>query len=160
ADALRALDTDAVKLRERTEAAVQARSYHDIISARYEAGGGSFLSLLHAQRKLRGARLEQAQAIADRYPRSPALLQARCRRWAAAGGRNRTQRRRSRDRRSRIVDVPPRPVPEHPRFRLDRPLGRHLARRAGDRARARRPGDGRDCALRAPRADARVYLFG
>lgn len=76
ADTLRALETDAVKLRERTEAAVQARSYHDIISARYEAGGVSFLSLLDAQRKLRGARLEQAQAIADRYADSAALLQA------------------------------------------------------------------------------------
>jgi NodT family efflux transporter outer membrane factor (OMF) lipoprotein len=76
ADALRALDTDAVKLRERTEAAVQARTYHDIISSRYEAGGVSFLSLLDAQRKLRGARLEQAQAIADRYADSAALLQA------------------------------------------------------------------------------------
>jgi len=76
ADALRALDTDAVRLKERTEAAVQARSYHDIISSRYEAGGVSFLSLLDAQRKLRGARLEQAQAIADRYADSAALLQA------------------------------------------------------------------------------------
>jgi outer membrane protein TolC len=36
----------------------------------------SFLSLLDAQRKLRGARLEQAQAIADRYADSAALLQA------------------------------------------------------------------------------------
>jgi len=76
ADTLRALETDAVKLKERTEAAVQARSYHDIISARYSAGGVSFLSLLDAQRKLRGARLEQAQAIADRYADSAALLQA------------------------------------------------------------------------------------
>jgi NodT family efflux transporter outer membrane factor (OMF) lipoprotein len=76
ADTLRALETDAVKLKERAEAAVQARSYHDIISARYEAGGVSFLSLLDAQRKLRGARLEQAQAIADRYADSAALLQA------------------------------------------------------------------------------------
>ena len=76
ADTLRALETDAVKLRERTDAAVQARSYHDIVSARYEAGGVSFLSLLDAQRKLRGARLDQTQAIADRYADSAALLQA------------------------------------------------------------------------------------
>ena len=55
---------------------MQARSYHDIISARYAAGGVSFLSLLDAQRKLRGARLDQSQAIADRYADSAALLQA------------------------------------------------------------------------------------
>ena len=55
---------------------MQARSYHDIISARYSAGGVSFLSLLDAQRKLRGARLDQSQAIADRYADSAALLQA------------------------------------------------------------------------------------
>jgi NodT family efflux transporter outer membrane factor (OMF) lipoprotein len=76
ADALRALETDAVKLKERSEAAAQARSYHDIVSARYSAGGVSFLSLLDAQRKLRGARLDQTQAVADRYADSAALLQA------------------------------------------------------------------------------------
>lgn len=76
ADALRALETDAVKLRERTDAASHARTYHDIVSVRYSAGGVSFLSLLDAQRKLRGARLEQAQAIADRYADSAALFQA------------------------------------------------------------------------------------
>jgi NodT family efflux transporter outer membrane factor (OMF) lipoprotein len=76
ADTLRALETDAVKLKERTEAATQARSYHDIVSARYSAGGVSFLALLDAQRKLRGARLDQTQAVADRYADSAALLQA------------------------------------------------------------------------------------
>jgi NodT family efflux transporter outer membrane factor (OMF) lipoprotein len=76
ADALRALEADAVKLRERSDAAAQARTYHDIISVRYSAGGVSFLALLDAQRKLRGARLDQAQAIADRYADSAALLQA------------------------------------------------------------------------------------
>jgi NodT family efflux transporter outer membrane factor (OMF) lipoprotein len=76
ADALRALETDAVKLKERSEAAAQARTYHDIISVRYSAGGVSFLALLDAQRKYRGARLDQTQAIADRYADSAALLQA------------------------------------------------------------------------------------
>jgi NodT family efflux transporter outer membrane factor (OMF) lipoprotein len=76
ADALRALETDAVKLRERSDAAAQARTYHDIVSVRYSAGGVSFLALLDAQRKYRGARLEQTQAIADRYADSAALLQA------------------------------------------------------------------------------------
>jgi outer membrane protein TolC len=36
----------------------------------------SFLALLDAQRKLRGARIDQTQAIADRYADSAALLQA------------------------------------------------------------------------------------
>ncbi|HUL94211.1 MAG TPA: efflux transporter outer membrane subunit [Burkholderiales bacterium] len=76
ADTLRALETDAIKLKERADAAAQAKSYHDIISSRYEAGGVSFLALLDAQRKLRGARIEQTQAIADRYADSAALLQA------------------------------------------------------------------------------------
>jgi NodT family efflux transporter outer membrane factor (OMF) lipoprotein len=76
ADTLRALESDAVKLRERADAAAQARSYHDIIAARYNAGGVSFLALLDAQRKLRGARIDQTQAIADRYADSAALLQA------------------------------------------------------------------------------------
>jgi NodT family efflux transporter outer membrane factor (OMF) lipoprotein len=76
ADTLRALETDAIKLKERADAAAQARSYHDIISSRYEAGGVSFLALLDAQRKLRGARIDQTQAIADRYADSAALLQA------------------------------------------------------------------------------------
>jgi len=76
ADALRALDADAAKLRERSDAAAQARTYHDIVSVRYSAGGVSFLALLDAQRKLRGARLEQVQAVADRYADSAALLQA------------------------------------------------------------------------------------
>jgi NodT family efflux transporter outer membrane factor (OMF) lipoprotein len=76
ADTLRALESDAVKLRERADATVQARTYHDIVSSRYSAGGVSFLALLDAQRKLRGARIDQTQAIADRYADSAALLQA------------------------------------------------------------------------------------
>ncbi|HVQ61099.1 MAG TPA: efflux transporter outer membrane subunit [Burkholderiales bacterium] len=76
ADALRAIETDAAKLKERSDAAAQARIYHDIVSVRYSAGGVSFLALLDAQRKLRGARLDQVQAVADRYADSAALLQA------------------------------------------------------------------------------------
>jgi NodT family efflux transporter outer membrane factor (OMF) lipoprotein len=76
ADTLRALESDAVKLKERADAAAHARNYHEIVSARYSAGGVSFLALLDAQRKLRGARIDQTQAIADRYADSAALLQA------------------------------------------------------------------------------------
>jgi NodT family efflux transporter outer membrane factor (OMF) lipoprotein len=76
ADTLRALESDAVKLRERAAAAAQARSYHEIASRRYAAGGVSLFTLLDAERRLRSAELEQVQATADRYADSAALLQA------------------------------------------------------------------------------------
>jgi NodT family efflux transporter outer membrane factor (OMF) lipoprotein len=76
ADVLRALEADAKRLKERAEAAAQARSYHDIVSARYKAGGVSYYALLDAQRKLHGALLDRTQAVADRYADSAALFQA------------------------------------------------------------------------------------
>jgi len=50
ADVLRALEADAKKVKERTDAATQARTYHDITSARFKAGGVSYFFLLDAQR--------------------------------------------------------------------------------------------------------------
>jgi len=76
ADVLRALETDARRLQERADAATQARRYHDIVSARYQAGGVSHYALLDAQRKLQAALLDRTQAVADRYADSAALLQA------------------------------------------------------------------------------------
>jgi NodT family efflux transporter outer membrane factor (OMF) lipoprotein len=76
ADTLRALEADADKLKERADAAAQARDFEKITSARYSAGGVSQVALLDAQRKLRAARLDQTQAVADRYADSAALLQA------------------------------------------------------------------------------------
>jgi len=76
ADALRALEADASKLKERADAAARASDFERIASARYDAGGVSRVALLDAQRKVRSARLEQAQAVADRYADSAALLQA------------------------------------------------------------------------------------
>jgi NodT family efflux transporter outer membrane factor (OMF) lipoprotein len=76
ADVLRALEADAKKLRDRTEAATQARAYHDITSARFKAGGVSYFFLLDAQRKLHGALIDRTQALADRYADSAALFQA------------------------------------------------------------------------------------
>jgi NodT family efflux transporter outer membrane factor (OMF) lipoprotein len=76
ADVLRALEADASKLKERTEAATQARSYHDITAARFKAGGVSYFFLLDAQRKLHGALIDRTQALADRYADSAALFQA------------------------------------------------------------------------------------
>jgi NodT family efflux transporter outer membrane factor (OMF) lipoprotein len=76
ADVLRALEADAKKLKERTEAATQARAYHDITAARYKAGGVSYYFLLDAQRRLHGALIDRTQALADRYADSAALFQA------------------------------------------------------------------------------------
>ena len=76
ADVLRALEADAKKLKDRTEAATHARSYHDITSARFKAGGVSYFFLLDAQRKLHGALIDRTQALADRYADSAALFQA------------------------------------------------------------------------------------
>ena len=76
ADVLRALEADALKLRERSEAAAQAQAYHDIVAARYQAGGVSHYALLEAQRQLQAALLERTQAVADRHADSAALLQA------------------------------------------------------------------------------------
>jgi outer membrane protein TolC len=76
ADALRALEADAVKLKERAEAAAQARRYLEIASARYEAGGISQLALLDATRQYHRVLLDQTQALADRHTDSAALLQA------------------------------------------------------------------------------------
>jgi NodT family efflux transporter outer membrane factor (OMF) lipoprotein len=76
ADVLRALEADARRLQERAEAATQAQRYHDIVSARYEAGGVSHYTLLDAQRKLQSALFDRTQAAADRFADSAALLQA------------------------------------------------------------------------------------
>jgi NodT family efflux transporter outer membrane factor (OMF) lipoprotein len=76
ADVLRALEADAKKVKERTDAATQARTYHDITSARFKAGGVSYFFLLDAQRKLHGALIDHTQALADRYADSAALFQA------------------------------------------------------------------------------------
>jgi NodT family efflux transporter outer membrane factor (OMF) lipoprotein len=76
ADVLRALEADAQKLAERVEAATQARRLHEITAARYKAGGVSYYALLDAQEKLLATRLDQTQAIADRFADSAALFQA------------------------------------------------------------------------------------
>ena len=76
ADVLRALEADAKRLKEHSEANAQARRYHEIAAARYEAGGVSYYALLDAQRKLQGTLLDRTQAVADRYADSAALFQA------------------------------------------------------------------------------------
>ena len=76
ADVLRALEADAKRLKERADANAQARTYHDIAAARYQAGGVSYYALLDAQRKLQATLLDRTQAVADRYTDSAALFQA------------------------------------------------------------------------------------
>jgi len=76
ADVLRALDADARTLQARAEAAAMARRHHDIVAARYQAGGVSLYLLLEAERRLQAALLERTQAVADRYADTAALLQA------------------------------------------------------------------------------------
>jgi NodT family efflux transporter outer membrane factor (OMF) lipoprotein len=76
ADVLRALEADARKLNERADAAAQAQRLHDIVAARYQAGGVSHLALLDSLRKLQAALLERTQAAADRFADTAALLQA------------------------------------------------------------------------------------
>jgi len=76
ADALRALEADAAKVRERVDAVDRARGYRDIIAMRLNAGGVSQAAMLEATRHYHRSLLEQTQAEADRYADSAALLQA------------------------------------------------------------------------------------
>ena len=76
ADVLRALEADGGRLKERADAATQARRYRDIAAERYKAGGVSEAAMLDAARQYHRALLEQTQAVADRYADSAALLQA------------------------------------------------------------------------------------
>ena len=76
ADVLRALEADAARLQARAEAAERARRYSIITAERLKAGGVSETALLEATRQYRRAMLELAQATADRYADSAALLQA------------------------------------------------------------------------------------
>jgi len=76
ADAMRALEADARRLRDRTEAADQARLALEISEARHRAGGISTHALLGAQRKLASALVDRTQADADRAADAAALLQA------------------------------------------------------------------------------------
>jgi NodT family efflux transporter outer membrane factor (OMF) lipoprotein len=76
ADALRALEADAARLKERADAAAQALRYRDIMNERYKAGGVSESAMLEATRQHQRALLDQIQAVADRHADSAALLQA------------------------------------------------------------------------------------
>jgi NodT family efflux transporter outer membrane factor (OMF) lipoprotein len=87
ADSLRALEADAIRLRERTEAASQSRLAYDITRKRYETGAVSHLSVLETQQQYQQAAMEQAQATADRYANTAALFQALGGGWWSKGER-------------------------------------------------------------------------
>ena len=76
ADVLRALEADAARLDERTEAAERAKQYRDITAERLRLGAVSQAALLEATRHYQRAILEQTKAAAERYADSAALLQA------------------------------------------------------------------------------------
>jgi NodT family efflux transporter outer membrane factor (OMF) lipoprotein len=76
ADCLRALEADAARLDERTEAANRAQQSLEITAARLKAGGVSQAALLEATRHHQRALLELAKSSAERYADSAALLQA------------------------------------------------------------------------------------
>ena len=94
ADVLRALEADAQKLTSAPRPPAQARSYHDIVAARYKAGGVSHYALLDAQRQLTVTLLDAHRPSPTAMPIPPRC----CRRSAAAGGsRSRLRVRRRRD---------------------------------------------------------------
>ncbi|MFC5472812.1 efflux transporter outer membrane subunit [Paraherbaspirillum soli] len=76
ADALRALENDALALQARTQASDNAASSLTITQRQYQAGGISHLSLLDAQRQRLQTDLERIAAQAARYSDTAALLQA------------------------------------------------------------------------------------
>ena len=76
ADSLRALEADAARLDERTEAATRAQQYRDITAERLRAGAVSQAALLEATRHYQRALIEQTKSSAERYADSAALLQA------------------------------------------------------------------------------------
>ncbi|HEX4585722.1 MAG TPA: efflux transporter outer membrane subunit [Burkholderiaceae bacterium] len=76
ADALRALQTDALALQAQVEAQHQAREAFNMASYQFNVGGTSYLTLLNAQQQLQQTRIAVVQAQADRFADTVALFQA------------------------------------------------------------------------------------
>ncbi|MDR2016991.1 MAG: efflux transporter outer membrane subunit [Burkholderiales bacterium] len=76
ADALRALETDALTLKARSVAADEALATYRLMEARYRLGGVDQWTVLEAERRSLEARLAQIQSTADRYANTVALFQA------------------------------------------------------------------------------------
>jgi NodT family efflux transporter outer membrane factor (OMF) lipoprotein len=76
ADALRALQQDAIELRSRDQAQRDAHASAEIASRRYEAGGLSQLALLDTQRQELQTTLDRTRVQAQRLADTAALFQA------------------------------------------------------------------------------------
>lgn len=76
ADALRAIESDAVALAAQAEAESLAGQALDLSNGQYRLGAISFLTLLDAQRTYQQARISLVQAQAARYADTAALFQA------------------------------------------------------------------------------------
>ncbi|MDR0770689.1 MAG: efflux transporter outer membrane subunit [Burkholderiales bacterium] len=76
ADALRALETDALALEARSAAAGEARATYRLMEARHRLGGVDQWAVLDAERRYLETQLAQIQSTADRYADTVALFQA------------------------------------------------------------------------------------
>jgi len=76
ADALRALQTDAVALQAQIEAQHQAQDAFQLASRQFNVGAVSYLTLLNSQQQLLQTRIAVVQAQADRFADTVALFQA------------------------------------------------------------------------------------
>ncbi|MDR2244450.1 MAG: efflux transporter outer membrane subunit [Burkholderiales bacterium] len=76
ADALRALETDALTLKARSAAADETLATYRLMDARYQLGGVDQWMVLDAERRYLEALLARVQSIADRYAGTVALFQA------------------------------------------------------------------------------------
>lgn len=85
ADALRAIETDAMALQVQSEAAALARQNLDLSTLQYRLGAVSFLSLLDVQRTYQQTQIALVQAQAQRFADTAALFQALGGGWITAG---------------------------------------------------------------------------
>jgi NodT family efflux transporter outer membrane factor (OMF) lipoprotein len=76
ADALRALQTDALALQAQVEAQHQAQGAFELASRQFNVGAVSYLTLLNTQQQLQQTRIAVVQAQADRFADTVALFQA------------------------------------------------------------------------------------
>ncbi len=76
ADALRALQTDALALQAQVEAQHQAQAAFELASRQFNVGAVSYLTLLNSQQQLQQTRIAVVQAQADRFADTVALFQA------------------------------------------------------------------------------------
>jgi len=76
ADALRALEADALALQAQAEAQHQAREAFEMASRQFHVGAVSYLTLLNTQQQLQQTRIAVVQAQADRFADTVALFGA------------------------------------------------------------------------------------